>query len=333
VASGPLVGGAIVQGISWEWIFWVNVPIGLVAAPLVLARTRESHGPRASLDTPGLTLVTLGALGIVWGLVRGNQVGWSSFEVLATLVAGVLLIVGFIRWELRTGEPMLPMRFFHSRAFSAGNAAIFFTFAALFGTVFFYAQLLQTALGFGPLGAGLRLLPYTATFMTVAPIAGTLADRIGERPLLVGGLTLQTAGLAWLALIAKPDLAYSQMLAPFIIAGVGVTMAIPSAQNSVVGSVASEALGKAAGVNSMMRELGGVFGIAVPVAVFAATGGYASAQAFTNGFGPAIGVSAGLALAGALAAAVLPSRRSTATQASPTAAQANAPLQAQEATQ
>ena len=332
VASGPLVGGAIVQGISWEWIFWVNVPIGLVAAPLVLACMRESHGPRASLDTAGLALVTLGALGIVWGLVRGNQAGWGSLEVLSTLIAGVLLMVGFVRWELRTTEPMLPMRLFRSRAFSAGNAAIFFTFVALFGTVFFYAQLLQTALGYGPLGAGLRLLPYTATFMTVAPVAGALADRIGERPLLVGGLTLQTAGLAWLALIAKPDLPYSHMLAPFIIAGVGVSMAIPSAQNSVVGSVASEALGKAAGVNSMMRELGGVFGIAVAVAVFAATGGYASAQAFTNGFGPAIGVSAGLALAGALAAAVLPSRRTSSSQASASAAQANA-LQTQEATQ
>jgi MFS family permease len=176
--------------------------------------------------------------------------------------------------------------------------------------VFFYAQLLQTALGYGPLGAGLRLLPYTATFMTVAPIAGALADRIGERPLLVGGLALQSIGMAWLALIAKPDLAYSHMLAPFIIAGVGVSMAIPAAQNSVVGSVASEALGKAAGVNSMMRELGGVFGIALVVAVFAGTGGYASAQAFTDGFGPAIGVSAGLALAGALVALAIPSRHS-----------------------
>jgi EmrB/QacA subfamily drug resistance transporter len=324
VAAGPLVGGAIVQGISWEWIFWVNVPIGLVAAPLVLARMRESHGPQA-LDTPGLSLVTLGAFGVVWGLVRGNQVGWESVEVLASLSAGVLLIVGFIRWELRAREPMLSMSFFRSRAFSAGNAAIFFTFAALFGTVFFYAQLLQTALGYGPLAAGLRLLPYTATFMTVAPIAGALADRIGERPLLIGGLALQTAGLAWLASIATPDLAYSQMLAPFIIAGVGVSMAIPAAQSAVVGSVASEALGKAAGVNSMMRELGGVFGIALAVAVFAATGGYASAQAFTDGFGPAIGVAAGLAFVGMLAAVALPSRRTTAVQ-------ANA-LQAQEATQ
>jgi EmrB/QacA subfamily drug resistance transporter len=323
VASGPLVGGAIVQGINWEWIFWVNVPIGLVAIPLVLTRMRESHGPLSALDFRGLALVTLAAFGLVWGLVRGNQTGWGSAEVLASLTVGASLIAGFVAWELRAREPMLPMRFFRSRAFSAGNAAIFFTFASLFGTVFFYAQLLQTGLGYGPLGAGLRLLPYTATFMTVAPIAGALADRIGERPLLVGGLTLQTVGMAWLAMTAKPDLPYSHMLAPFIIAGVGVSLALPSAQNSVLGSVANEALGKAAGVNSMVRELGGVFGIAAAVAVFAATGGYASAQAFTDGFGPAIGVSAGLAFAGALAALAVPSRR----------ALALGQLQAQEATQ
>jgi EmrB/QacA subfamily drug resistance transporter len=311
VASGPLVGGAVVQGLNWEWIFWVNVPIGLLAIPFVLTRMRESHGPQTDLDIQGLALVTLGALGVVWGLVRGNQAGWGSAEVLGSLALGVLLLVGFVAWELRAREPMLPMRFFRSRAFSAGNAAVFFTFASLFGTVFFYAQMLQTALGYGPLGAGLRLLPYTATFMTVAPVAGALADRMGERPLLVGGLTLQAVGMAWLALISKPGLAYSQMLAPFIIAGVGVSMAIPSAQNSVVGSVASEAIGKAAGVNSMMRELGGVFGIAVVVAVFAGTGGYASAQAFIDGFGPAIGVSAGLALAGALAALAMPRRGTT----------------------
>jgi EmrB/QacA subfamily drug resistance transporter len=311
VASGPLVGGAVVQGLDWEWIFWVNVPIGVVAIPFVLTRMRESHGPQAGLDIRGLALVTLGALGVVWGLVRGNQAGWGSAEVLASLMLGVGLLVGFVTWELRAREPMLPMRFFRSRAFSAGNAAIFFTFASLFGTVFFYAQMLQTALGYGPLGAGLRLLPYTATFMTVAPIAGALADRVGERPLLVGGLTLQAAGIGWLAMIITPNLAYSQMLAPFIIAGVGVSMAIPAAQNSVVGSVASEAIGKAAGVNSMMRELGGVFGIAVAVAVFAGAGGYATAQAFVAGFAPAIGVSAGLALAGALAALAMPGRRAS----------------------
>jgi MFS family permease len=221
----------------------------------------------------------------------------------------VLLAVAFVAWELRARQPMLPMRFFRSRAFSAGNAAIFFTFASLFGAVFFYAQLLQVGLGYGPLDAGLRLLPWTATFITIAPIAGALADRIGERPLMVGGLALQAAGMAWLALIASPDLAYSQLLAPFVVAGIGVSMAIPAAQNSVVGSVARDAVGKAAGANSMMRELGGVFGIAVAVAVFAAVGSYASAAAFTDGFGWAIGVTAALSLAGALSGLALPGRR------------------------
>ena len=180
---------------------------------------KESLGPDTRLDIRGLALVTGGALGLVWGLVRGNQAGWGSLEVVGSLAAGVLLVAAFVAWELRAREPMLPMRFFRSRAFSAGNAAIFFTFASLFGAVFFYAQLLQTALGYGPLGAGLRLLPWTATFMTVAPIAGALADRIGERPLMVGGLSLQAVGMAWLALIAEPGMAYSQMLAPFIVGG------------------------------------------------------------------------------------------------------------------
>jgi EmrB/QacA subfamily drug resistance transporter len=307
VASGPLVGGAVVEGISWEWIFWINVPIGLVAIPLVLTRMRESFGPDTSLDIPGLALVTSGALGLVWGLVRGNQAGWGSPEVIGALAAGALLVAAFVAWELRAREPMLPMHFFRSRSFSAGNAAIFFTFASLFAAVFFYAQLLQTVLGYGPLDTGLRLLPWTATFITVAPIAGAMADRIGERPLMVGGLSLQAAGMAWLALIAEPGMAYSQMLAPFIVAG--ISMAIPAAQNSVVGSAAMDAIGKAAGTNSMMRELGGVFGIAIAVAVFAGAGGYASTQAFTDGFTPAILVAAGLALAGAIAGLALPSRR------------------------
>jgi EmrB/QacA subfamily drug resistance transporter len=309
VASGPLIGGAVVEGISWEWIFWLNVPIGLLAIPFVLTRMKESFGADTALDIRGLALVTGGALGLVWGLVRGNQAGWGSAEVIGALVGGALLVAAFVAWELRAREPMLPMRFFRSRSFSAGNTAIFFTFASLFAAVFFYAQLLQTVLDYGPLDAGLRLLPWTATFITVAPIAGALADRIGERPLIVTGLSLQAIGMAWLALIVEPGMGYSQLLAPFVVAGVGVSMAIPSAQNSVVGSAASDALGKAAGTNSMMRELGGVFGIAIAVAVFTGAGSYASAQAFADGFTAAILVAAGLALAGAMAGLALPSRR------------------------
>jgi EmrB/QacA subfamily drug resistance transporter len=309
VASGPVVGGAIAAGLDWEWIFWLNVPIGLVAIPLALSRLKESFGPDTGLDIRGLALVTAGALGVVWGLVRGNAAGWGSLEVVGALAAGLLLVAAFVAWELRAREPMLPMRFFRSRAFSAGNAAIFFLFGSLFTAVFFLAQFLQTALGYGPLDAGLRLLPWTLTLFFCAPVAGALADRLGERPFMVGGLILQAIGMGWIGLIADPGLAYSEMIIPLVVAGCGVSMAIPAVQSSVVGSVGQDAIGKAAGTNSMMRELGGVFGIAISVAVFAGAGGYASAQAFTDGFAAAIGVSAALAVVGALAGTVLPGRR------------------------
>jgi EmrB/QacA subfamily drug resistance transporter len=309
VASGPLVGGAVVQGISWEWIFWINVPIGLLAIPLVLSRIEESFGGDTGLDLPGLALVSAAAFGIVWGLVRGNSAGWDSVEVVGALGAGLLLVGAFIARERRAQEPMLPIRLFRSRAFSAGNAAIFFTLASLFGAVFFFAQMLQTGLGYGPLGTGLRLMPWTVTFITVAPIVGALVDRFGERPFMVGGLTLQAVGMGWIALLADHGLTYSEFVLPAVVAGIGVSMAIPSAQNSVVGSVGLEDVGKAAGANSMMRELGGVFGIAVAVAVFAAAGSFASSDDFFNGFGPAIGVVAALSLAGAVVALALPGRR------------------------
>jgi len=316
VAMGPLVGGAIAEGIDWEWIFWLNVPIGLAAVPLVLSRIEQSYGGDSGLDLPGLALVSAAAFGIVWGLVRGNSAGWDSPEVLGALTTGLLLVGAFVARELRAREPMLPIGLFRSRAFSAGNAAIFFTLASLFGAVFFFAQMLQTGLGYGPFEAGLRLMPWTITFITVAPVVGTLVDRFGERPFMVGGLTLQALGMGWIALIADPGFTYSQFLVPSIVAGIGVSMAIPAAQNSVVGSVALEDVGKAAGANSMMRELGGVFGIAVAVAVFAAAGSYASANAFLEGFAPAIGVVAALSLAGAVVALALPGHR----QATPAAA-------------
>ena len=312
VASGPLVGGAIVEGMAWQWIFWLNVPIGLLLVPFILARIGESFGPDSALDIRGLVLVSGGVFGLVWGLVRGNLAGWESFEVVAALVAGALLLAGFVAWELRARAPMLPMRFFRSRAFSAGNAAVFFAVGSLFCGVFFISQFLQTGLGFGPLEAGLGLLPWTATLFFVAPVAGTLVDRFGERPFLVAGPLLQAVGMGWIALVADAGMAYGEMVPPLIIAGVGISMSFPAAQNSVVGSVPPDAIGKATGTNSTMRELGGVFGIALSVAVFAGAGGYASAQAFSDGFVAAMSVSAGLSLLAALAGAALPGRRTAA---------------------
>ncbi|HYH89987.1 MAG TPA: MFS transporter [Solirubrobacteraceae bacterium] len=308
VVAGPVIGGAIAEGIDWEWIFWLNVPIGLAAIPLALVRIEESRGADTALDIGGFALVSGGALGVVWGLVRGNSAGWGSPEVLAALTLGAALLAAFVAWELRAREPMLPMRFFRSRAFSSGNAAVFFLFASLFGAVFFLAQFLQTGLGQGPLEAALRLGPWTGTLFVVAPIAGALADRIGERPLLVGGLALQAAGMAWIALIAEPGLAYGELIAPLVVAGIGASMAIPPAASSVVGAVAPNEIGKAAGANSTLRELGGVFGIAILVAVFAGAGSYASAEAFSDGFARAIAVSAALSLVGAIAGLGLPGR-------------------------
>jgi EmrB/QacA subfamily drug resistance transporter len=308
VAGGPLVGGAVTQGIAWQWIFWLNVPIGVALIPLVLARVPEGRGSDSALDLRGLGLVSTGVLGVVWALVRGNSAGWGSAEVLGTLLGGVALVAAFVAFELRTAAPMLPMRFFRSRAFSAGNAAIFCAVGSLFCAVFFMSQFLQAGLGYGPLDAGLRLLPWTATLFFVAPVAGKLVDRFGERPFLVAGPLLQAVGIAWIALIADPGMSYAQMIAPLMVAGVGISMSFPAAQNSVVGSVAPEAIGKASGTNSTMRELGGVLGIALGVAAFSGAGGYASPADFSDGFVAAMGVSAGLSVLAAAAGALLPSR-------------------------
>jgi EmrB/QacA subfamily drug resistance transporter len=309
VLGGPLVGGAVTEGIDWPWIFWLNVPLGLLAVPLVLRRIEESFGPRTAVDGPGAALVTGASLGLVWGLVRGNSAGWESAEVVGALVAGVLLAAAFVAWELRAREPMLPMGLFRARAFSSGNAANFLMLASLFGAVFFMAQFLQTAQGYGPLGAGLRLLPWTATLFTVAPIAGALVERVGERLLVTLGLSLQALGMGWIAVIAAPHMEYASLIPPLIVAGCGVSMAMPASQNVVINAVAADAIGKASGILNMGRQLGGAFGIAILVAVFAGAGGYGSAQAFSDGFAPALAVSAALSLGGALCAAGLPRRR------------------------
>ena len=307
--AGPVVGGAVAEGIAWQWIFWINVPIGLVAIALVRRRIQESFGMSTAVDVLGVILVTGAVLGAVWGLMRGNASGWTSPEVIAAFVAGLLLAGAFVAWELRARAPMVPMRFFGSRAFASGNAACFLYTGSLYGAVFFMAQFLQTAQGHGPLGAGLRLLPWTATLFVVAPLAGVLVNRTGERTLIAGGLILQAIGMAWVALIAAPDLAYASLVAPLILAGAGISMAMPAAQNAVFNSVAQTELGKASGTFNMFRFLGGVSGIAVAVAVFAAAGSVDSPRAFTAGFVVAIAVSAALSLAGAVAGMWQPARR------------------------
>jgi EmrB/QacA subfamily drug resistance transporter len=313
VLGGPVLGGAVAQGLAWQWIFWLNVPVGIAALAGTLRRLPESYGPPAKLDVVGVPALTGAALGLVWGLVRGNDAGWGSGEVVAALAAGAALLVVFAAWERRARAPMLPPALFRSRAFTAANAAGLLMFGALFGAVFFMATFLQAVKGYGPFGAGLRLLPWTGTLFFVAPIAGALVPRVGERPLIAGGLAAQAAGFAWVAAVAGPHMAYGSLIAPLMVAGCGISLAMPATQSAVMNAVAPSALGTASGTYNMLRQLGGVFGIAVGVAVFAHAGGYASPVAFSDGFGPALEVSAALSLAGALAGAAIPGRRAART--------------------
>jgi EmrB/QacA subfamily drug resistance transporter len=306
--TGPAIGGFITEGFGWRWIFWINLPIGLIAIALVLARLRESFGPAAALDVPGLVLVAAAALALVWGLLRGNVAGWTSAEAISTLVAGVLFAAAFVAWELRARAPMVPMRLFQSRAFAAGITASFLFYAAMYGVLFLLPQFLQTALGYGPLGAGLRLLPWTATLFVTAPIAGAVVNKFGERLLVVCGLLMQAFGLGWIAMIASPDLAYSSLIGPLVLAGVGVSMAMPAAQNAILSSVAVGEMGKASGVFNMGRFLGGMFGIALLVATFSANGATDSPASFSAGFAAAMLVAAALSLLGAFAGLWLPAR-------------------------
>lgn len=292
VALGPLVGGAVVTGLDWQWIFWINVPIGLVLAPVAALRLRESYGPHPALDIPGLVLASTGLFGIVYGVIRGSDIGWSSGEVVAALFIGALLTVLFVLWELRTRTPMLPMRFFRNRAFSSINVVSLLMYFGMFGSIFLLSQYLQAAQGYSALAAGVRTLPWTAMPMIVSPLAGMLAEKIGGRPIVAVGVAMQAVALGWLAATLSPDQPYSELIAPFLIGGVGMSLSFPVLSLVVLGAVRQEEEGQASGANNAIRELGGVFGVAVLATVFLAYGGYSTPELFTDGIGPAMWVGA-----------------------------------------
>jgi EmrB/QacA subfamily drug resistance transporter len=302
VALGPLVGGAVVSGISWHWIFWLNVPLGLVLVPLAFRNLQETHGPTSRLDLPGLGLVSAGLFGIVWGLVRGNGVGWASPEIVGSLVVGFALLAAFVLWELRTEQPMLPMRYFRNRTFALANVASLFMFFGMFGSIFLLAQFFQTVQGYSPLQSGLRILPWTAMPIFIAPIAGALSDKIGGHILMGAGLLMQAVGLAWIAEVSTPTSAYSAIVIPFILSGAGMALFFAPVANVVLSAVRPEEEGQASGANNAIRELGGVFGVAVLASVFSHYGGYQSGAAFVDGMTPAVYVGAVVVGLGGLAA-------------------------------
>ncbi len=308
VALGPLVGGAVVEGISWHWIFWLNVPIGIALIPLAYARLQESHGPADKLDIPGVIIAGVGVLGLVYGIVRGAEDGWTAFNVLGSIIVGGVFLLAFVLWELRAPAPMLPMRFFRSRAFSASNGVSLAMYFGVFGGIFLIAQYFQVAQGYSPLEAGIRTLPWTGMPIIVAPIAGILSDKIGSRPLMFLGLTLQSVALGWLATLFAPDTPYGSFVLPMALAGAGMAMVFAPTANAVLSSVLPQEAGQASGATNAIREVGGGLGVAVLASVFAANGSFASPQAFSDGLVPAVWVGAAVLAVGALIALLVPGK-------------------------
>jgi EmrB/QacA subfamily drug resistance transporter len=309
VAVGPVVGGAITQGIDWHWIFWVNVPIGAAAVVLSRIRLAESRGPRSPLDLPGLGLVSAASISIVWALVRSGSVGLGSAEALATLVAGIVLLSAFIVWERRAAAPMLPPRLFANRTFAAANATAFLMISAIMAAAFLVTQYFQLSLGNSPFSTGLRLLPWTATPIVVAPLAGALSDRIGPRPIMVSGMLLQAVGLAWFAVLATDGVGYLSLVVPLVVAGVGISMALPTTSAAALSAVSGGDIGKASGTNSTLQRFGGAFGVAIATAVFTAHGHIGTPASYDAGFRPALATAAGLSLLGAASALFVRARR------------------------
>ncbi|MER6539929.1 DHA2 family efflux MFS transporter permease subunit [Streptomyces sp900105755] len=309
VASGPLIGGSLTEHVSWHWIFWLNVPLGVALLPLARLRLAESHGTGAPLDVPGTLLASGGLFGIVYGLVRGPADGWTSPLVLTGLFAGGALLVGFVLHGSRAKNPMLPMRLFRSRAFSGINAASLLMFLGMFGSIFLLSQYMQGVLGYSPTEAGLRMLPWTGMPMIVAPIAGILSDRIGGRPVVAAGLFLQAAGLGYLASVVTADASYGAQLPGLIVSGIGMALYFAPAANLVMSAVRPQEQGIASGANNALREVGGALGVAVMSSIFSAQGGYESAQSFVDGLRPALVTGAAVVALAGIAALAIPGRR------------------------
>lgn len=309
VAAGPLIGGAVVEGWNWQGIFWINVPVGIVAIPLILAVLPNAFGAKVRADVVGVLLAGLGVLGIVFGIVRGNPAGWDSFEVVGALIVGAALLVAFIVWELRHRSPLLPLRLFRDRSFTVANIVGFGFSFGMFGAVFILIQFLQIVQGHNPLQAAVMTTPWTMAPMVVAPLAGAFAGRIGTRILIIAGLLFQALGLFWLAATMSADVSYLTMLPAFISAGIGMGLVFAPSSTAVLAHIAPHDTAKASGTNSTLREIGVALGIAVLTAVFTGAGGQLTPTGYVDAAIPAIFVGGAVLLATAIVALALPAGR------------------------
>lgn len=306
VALGPIIGGAVVEGLSWQAIFWLNVPVGLICLPLIRYALPESHGRPERLDVLGVILAAGGIFTLTFGIVRGNDAGWTSGEILGALVAGVALLVAFIAWETRVTAPLLPLRLFRNRSFAAANViGVVFSFG-IFGAVFLLIQFLQLVQGASPLHAGVMTMPWTLAPLVVAPLTGFITPRTGTRPVLIAGLLLMALGLSWIAVLLDPAVEYHVLVPAFVAAGVGMGLVFAPLATATLHGVAAEDQATASGTNSTARELGIALGIAVLTAVFTGAGGELTPTGFTEPAVPAVLVGAVALVAAAVTAMVIP---------------------------
>ncbi|QYF74090.1 MFS transporter [Cryobacterium sp. PAMC25264] len=309
VALGPLIGGAVVEGWNWQSIFWLNVPLGLLSVPLVLAALPNTFGARLRADIVGLVLAGTGVFGIVYGIVRGNEAGWSSTEVLTALIGGSALLLAFVWWEERASAPLLPLRLFGDRSFAVANlVGITFSFG-IFGSIFVLIQFLQIVQGHSPLEAGVMTMPWTLAPMVVAPLTGLLSPRTGTRLPIVLGLAFLAAAMFWLASTMSTDVAYGELVGPFILAGLGMGLVFAPSSTAVLANMAPHDQAKASGTNSTFREIGVALGVAVLTAVFTGNGGELTPNGYVDAAIPAVMVGAGVLAVAAVIALALPSGR------------------------
>ncbi|NUS42410.1 MAG: MFS transporter [Mycobacteriaceae bacterium] len=308
VAVGPVVGGAVVDGVSWQWIFWINVPFGILALPVAARVLSESFGNNRQLDPLGLALSSAGVLAVVWGVIHGPDGGWTSGAVLGCLLGGAVLLAAFLVWERNTAAPMLPLRLFRSRAFSAINLVMFTFSLGVFGAVFLLAQYLQVAMHYTPLEAGVRIMPWSLAPIVVAPLAGLLADRVGIRALVVTGQLCLTTALAWMATITTTAVHYGAYVPSLVLAGIGMGLTYAPAATVVMATADPADRGMASGANNTIRQVGVAMGVAILASIFASHGGYSSAADFIDGLVPAIYTGASVVSVGACAALLLPGR-------------------------
>lgn len=308
VAVGPLVGGAILQQSGWQTIFWLNVPIGLLVLPLVLRALPNPTGARLPLDLPGAVLAGLGVLGIVLGIVRGNEAGWTSGPVLIPLIGGTCAIGLFVLRQFLATAPLLPLRLFRNRSFTVANFVGFGFSFGIFGAIFILVQFLQVVRGATPLEAAAQTTPWTLAPLLVAPLTGLLVPRAGTRALIVTGLALQAAALSWLAVILSPAVTYAALVTPFALAGIGMGLVLAPSATAVLATLVDLDYAKASGTYSTFREIGVALGIAVLTAVFTGNGGVLTPTGYVDAAIPAISVGAAVLLAAAVLATALPSR-------------------------